>query len=115
QREGGRELEKALSEELTLGERQVVADDPEEETQGDVGGIRKRAGYLPEHDIASDASPNSTAQRHQDDSDDGEVLVVVRATREQCAVERIGARRDQVQRREVAREVEAAERDRRRR
>ena len=44
QRERGHELEESLTEELALGEREAVADDPGDHGTRDVGRVRERAG-----------------------------------------------------------------------
>jgi hypothetical protein len=47
--------------------------------------------------------PDSTNQRHQEDPHHREVFVVVGPPSEQCAVERVRARRDQIELGEVPR------------
>ena len=47
-------------------------------------------------DVTGDPAAEPSEQRHQQDADDGEVLVVVGAAGEQCAVEGVGGRGDQV-------------------
>ena len=66
-----------------------VAEQPERERERDVGGVRQRRRDVAEQHVAGDAAAEPAEQRHEQDADDREVLVVVGPPREQRAVERV--------------------------
>ena len=109
QREGERELEEALAEELPAPIGDQVADHPGGEAERDVGRIRERGGKVVQEDVARDAAADAAHQGHQQDADDREVLVVVGASRKQRAVQGSRRRSEQIKRREIAAETPAGE------
>ena len=76
---------------------------PGDQAQHDVGGVGEGARDLVHQDVAGDPAAQAAEQRHQQDADDGEVLVVVGPAGEQGPVERVGGRCDQVEGREARR------------
>src|SRR5215470_8350976 len=111
QGEGGHELEQSLAEQLAGGEGDQVADDPGRQAQQDVGRVGERARDLVQYHVAGDAAADAAQQCHQQDADDREVLVVVGPAGQQRAVQRVGRRRDQVDRGEVTGPLEPADGD----
>jgi hypothetical protein len=82
--------------ELALSVREEVADEAEDESERDVGGIGECRGNLAHQHVARDAAAQSAEQGHQDDADDRELLVVIGPSREQRAVQRVRRGSDQI-------------------
>ena len=111
QGEGGHELEDPLTEELAPGVGDLVADEAESDREQDVCRVGERRRHLTDQDVAGNATTEAAEDRHEDDADHGELLVVIRPPGEQGAVQGVGAGRDQVDGGEVTGPFEAADRN----
>ena len=105
QRERGHELEGALAEELASPVRQAVADDAGHEAQGQVGRIGQGGRHLVHQHVSSDAAADAAQDRHEEDPDDRPVLVVIGSAAQQGAVQGVGGRGQEVDRRHAAGEL----------
>ena len=87
--ERGEELEETFTEELAAGVRQEVPGHTEADAEEQVGRVGERGGHLRDEHVAGDATSDATEDRHQDDPDHGELLVVVRPAGQDRSVQRV--------------------------